>query len=190
MNSPKQAGDSNRGDTMKLVCIGDFHIPDRYEKIPSWISTKIQEEQPEKIVATGDFTSEKTLKAVQKWGETIAVQGNMDWVDLPDHAVVETGELKIGVIHGKGIVPRGDVQQLMKYAKRMKARVLVHGHTHEMKVEENSGVLFVNPGSATGSHGGSSDGGQESFIILELDGKKAKIRKILKDGETEETYEL
>lgn len=175
---------------MKIVCIGDFHVPDRYDKIPSWIPKKIQEEQPDTIIGTGDFTSEKTLKTVQKWGDLVAVQGNMDWVDLPGHAVVETSGFKIGVVHGKGIVPRGDLNQLMKYAKRMKAKVLVHGHTHSLSIEEKEGVLFINPGSATGAHGGSSSGDKESFIILEIQGNKIRIRKVFKDEETEETHEL
>jgi putative phosphoesterase len=175
---------------MKIVCIGDFHVPDRHDKIPSWITKKIQEEAPDKIVSPGDFTSEKTLKKVQKWGELTAVQGNMDWVDLPDHAVLDTGYFKIGVVHGKGIVPRGDLNQLMKYAKRLKAKVLVHGHTHRMAVEEKDGVLFINPGTASGSAGGASQGEEQSFIILETQGNTLKIRKIVKGEEAEETHEV
>ncbi|MCD4740255.1 YfcE family phosphodiesterase [archaeon] len=175
---------------MKIVCIGDFHVPDRHEKIPSWISQKIKEETPDKIIGTGDFTSEKTLKTVEKWGELIAVQGNMDWVNLPEHAVLELDSIKIGVIHGKGIVPRGDLRQLRKHAKRMKARVLVHGHTHKLHVEEQDGILFINPGSATGSQGGGTTQEQPSFIIIELNGKQAKIRKITKNQETETIHEL
>jgi len=175
---------------MKIVCIGDFHIPDRHQKIPAWITKKIEEEHPDKIVSPGDFTNEKTFSAVQKLGDLVGVKGNMDWIELPEHAVVEAGELKIGAFHGQGIVPRGDLVQLGKYAKRMKANILVHGHTHALSVEKKDGILFVNPGSATGSWGGSSEQGRESFIILETEGRKVRVRKLVKEGETEETHEL
>ena len=175
---------------MKIVCIGDFHVPDRVEKIPGWIKKKIQEENPDKIICTGDFTSEKTLKEVQKWGDLIAVRGNMDWVDLPEHAVLDVGDLKIGVIHGSGIVPRGDLNQLSKYAKRMKARILVHGHTHKLDIQEHNGVLFINPGSATGAWGGSSTEGPQTFAILELEGKELTIRKVINGSEESERHKL
>jgi hypothetical protein len=177
---------------MKIVCIGDFHIPDRMEKIPSWIKNKIQEEKPEKMVSPGDFTSEKVLKQVEKLSdaELIAVQGNMDWVDLPKHETLELDGLTLGVLHGSGIVPRGDLSQLGVLAKRMKAQILVHGHTHKLSVDEKNGVLFVNPGSATGSYGGASDRGPESFIILEVQGKKVDVRKIVDGEESVETHEL
>lgn len=173
---------------MKIICIGDFHVPDRVEKIPPWIKKKVQEENPDKIICTGDFTSEKTLKEVQKWGDLVAVKGNMDWVDLPGHAVLDLGDLKIGIIHGSGIVPRGDLNQLSKYAKRMKVNVLVHGHTHNLSIQKLGDVLFINPGSATGAWGGSSNGGPQTFIILELEHNNLTIRKVV--NEKSETYEL
>lgn len=176
---------------MKIVCIGDFHVPDRYEKIPSWEKKKIKEEAPDKIISTGDFTSEKTLKEIQRLGDTIAVQGNMDWIKLPAHGVLEIREgLNVGVVHGNGIVPRGDIHQLSSYAKKMKARVLIHGHTHQLSIQKENGVLYINPGSATGSEGGGSSGEKESFVILEIEDDKAKVRKIFKDKEEEEEYEL
>jgi len=175
---------------MKIVCIGDFHVPDRAGKIPSWVRKKIQEENPDKLVCTGDFTSEKTLREVQKLGELVAVKGNMDWVDLPEHAVLKMDGFNVGVIHGSGIVPRGDLNQLAKYAKRMKSRVLIHGHTHKMSIQEQGGVLFINPGSATGVWGGSSEGGPQTFVILELEGNTLLVRKITDREEESETYEL
>ena len=181
---------SGGGERVKIVCIGDFHIPSRRSKIPSWIKKKIQEEKPEKIVCTGDFTDEKTFREVQKMGEVIAVKGNMDWIELPQQAVLELESLRIGVIHGSGIVPRGDLKQLASYARRMRANVLVHGHTHHLDIKEKDGVLYVNPGSATGSYGGSSAEGPETFLILEIEGKRVKVKKFINGEETEELYEL
>lgn len=174
---------------MKIVVIGDFHIPSRAKKIPDWIVGKIIEEKPDMIACTGDLESEDTLSFLHSLAKTKCVSGNMDWLDLPDHQEFEVGDIRIGLIHGKGIVPRGDINQLNRFAEMMRANILIHGHTHKLSTELAYGRLFVNPGTATGVWGGATGGEPQSFIIIEINGKHIIVRKFVDEKEVVERYE-
>ncbi len=163
---------------MKIVCIGDLHIPERAKDIPEWIRNILIREKPDLILCTGDLTSRIPIQFLSLIAPVKCVKGNMDVIGFPEREMVEVHGKKIGLVHGTEVHPRGDIRQLFWIAKEMGVDVLVHGHTHKLDVREHKGDLFVNPGSATGAWGGSSEGGDESFIILEVDEKgKLKIRK-------------
>lgn len=163
---------------MKIVCIGDLHIPERAKDIPVWIRKIIIKERPDLILCTGDLTSSTPMQFLSLLAPVKRVKGNMDDAELPKRETVEAGGKRIGLVHGTEVHPRGDVEQLFRIAKEMGVDVLVHGHTHKLDAGEYRGILFVNPGSATGAWGGSSEGGPETFVILEIDEKgKVKIRK-------------
>lgn len=167
---------------MKIVCIGDFHIPERAREIPAWIRKIIMKEKPDLILCTGDLTSKMPMEFLSLVAPVKCVKGNMDSVDLPKSEIIEAYGKKIGLVHGTEVHPRGDIGQLLRIAESMDADVLVHGHTHKLDVRKHEGILFVNPGSATGVWGGSSEGGQETFAIIGIDKKgEIKIRKF-KDG--------
>ncbi|MEM2948409.1 MAG: YfcE family phosphodiesterase [Candidatus Anstonellales archaeon] len=167
---------------MKILCIGDFHIPERAGDIPIWIRKVIIKEKPDLILCTGDTTSMIPIQFLSQIAPVKCVKGNMDSAEFPKKEMAEVYGVRIGLVHGTEVHPRGDYEQLFRIAKGMGVDVLVHGHTHNLEVKEYKGVLFVNPGSATGVWGGSSEGGHESFIILEIDKEgKIKIRKFL-DG--------
>ena len=167
---------------MKIVCIGDFHIPHRAENIPDWIVNIIKNEKPDLILCTGDLESRETLDFLKTLGETKVVRGNMDYLDLPLHETIQCGKTTIGLIHGSGIHPRGDPKQLFNYAEKMNAKILVSGHTHKQEVTMFNNILLVNPGSACGTWGGGPADEKESFIILELN-NEIKTRKFVNGEE-------
>ena len=72
-----------------------------------------------------------------------AVRGNNDraaWAAvLPETAVLEIGEVRIGVVHDLGAAA---------FDAAAGVQVIVSGHSHKPLVQERAGVLFVNPGSA------------------------------------------
>ncbi len=173
---------------MKIVLIGDFHIPARREKIPDWILNVLKDENPNLILCTGDLESEAILNKLKEISKTVCVRGNMDWLDLPEHETIDVGGIRIGLIHGTGIYPRGDIHQLDEYADRMGANILVHGHTHRLDVLLYNNRLFLNPGTATGSWGGATSGEPESFIILDISDKIVQVRKFIDKHETDEEY--
>ncbi len=73
-----------------------------------------------------------------------AVRGNIDtgaWAeDLPRTAAIQVGQVGIYIVH---TLPSLDL-----IPEAAGFQVVVSGHSHRPAIEERSGVLFVNPGSA------------------------------------------
>lgn len=156
---------------MRIGVIGDTHIPVVAEKLPDKVFSLFR--GVDLILHTGDLVTLKVLDSLSKLSKTIAVQGNMDYLDvrdaLPVKTVVEAGKFKIGLIHGWG-PSWGLVDRIKGEFKGVDA--VIFGHTHEAMNEVKEGTLFFNPGTPTDSRFSSS----LSVGVLEVDGKiKAKI---------------
>jgi len=93
------------------------------------------------IVHAGDIGAPEILAELKKLAPLTAVRGNNDrgrWARaLPTTASIELGGIAIHVLH--------DFAEL---DARIKARVVISGHSHKPLIKENAGVLYVNPGSA------------------------------------------
>ena len=96
------------------------------------------------IVHGGDIGSPRILEALAALAPLTAVRGNNDRDDwarhVPETAVVQCGAVRLYVIH--------DLSELAIDAAVEGVRVVVTGHSHQPRVEERGGVLYVNPGSA------------------------------------------
>ncbi len=153
---------------MRIVILSDTHIPERASKIPDEIISFMR--KCDLIVHAGDLTDENVLKQLKSFGDLVVVRGNMDYLNLPRKEEFEIEGIKFGVFHGQGVYPRGNRKQLTEIALDMGVDVLITGHTHRSDVYKGD-VLILNPGSATGAWGGSSEGGNPSFIVLEVKGE-------------------
>ena len=96
------------------------------------------------IVHGGDIGSLRILEELAALAPLTAVRGNNDRDDwarhVPETAVVQCGAVRIYVIH--------DLSELAIDAAAEGVRVVVSGHSHQPRLEERQGVLYVNPGSA------------------------------------------
>jgi len=153
---------------MRILIIGDFHIPSRASEIPEPIMNVISNEKFDLVLCTGDLVNEKVLNMLERFGPVKWVVGNMDYIDGPKSLKVKLGNFDIGVYHGTRIYPRGDPKQLYSIAKRLNVDVLIHGHTHALSIQLFGEVLLLNPGSATGVWGGGPASLKPSFMILEV----------------------
>ena len=98
----------------------------------------------EMILHAGDIGNQQVLDTLNEIAPVVAVRGNNDkgdWAEsLPDWEVVEIGNVSIYMLHNLkeiDISPSGSGFQ-----------VVVSGHSHKPVVEEQRGVLYLNPGSA------------------------------------------
>jgi len=150
--------------------MSDAHVPDREREIPPEIRTFVASQAPYDLVLyAGDLTGPEVLEWLKGLGDVVkVVRGNMDYLPLPEEEVVELDGAKALLIHGHQVRPRGNLKALSQIAKRKNARVIVHGHLHRPLVAEEDGVLHLNPGSVTGTWGGSSLGGNPTFMELYL----------------------
>ncbi len=168
----------------RILIIGDTHIPDRANSIPRPLLSYISDHSPwETVLFTGDLTGESVLK----WLKTISkslyiVQGNMDYLSLPRQVTVEVDWLRIGMVHGDGVYPRGNPVELSKIARRLGVQVLVSGHTHAdfTRIGLSGGVLLLNPGSLTGVWGGGGGSYKPSLMVLEIADQECVIVRVFR----------
>ena len=96
------------------------------------------------ILHAGDIGSQDVLNTLNEVAPVVAVRGNNDKADwahsLPDWEVVEVGNVSIYILH--------DVKEIDISPSGAGFQVVVSGHSHKPSVEEQRGVLYINPGSA------------------------------------------
>ena len=97
-----------------------------------------------RILHAGDICDAKVLEQLRTLAPVTAVRGNNDWGpwadELQEREVVRVENVDILVIH--------DVADLRSEGVPAGVRVVVCGHSHKPRVQEQAGVLYVNPGSA------------------------------------------
>lgn len=169
----------------KTLAIGDFHIPERAYWIPEELEREVFKEAYDAVFCSGDLTSEYVISWLKKLArEVYVVKGNMDHLKLPTHLVVNVEDLRIGLYHGFGVHPRGDLSKLAIKAKQLGVEVLVTGHTHYPQVAflNEFGVVIVNPGSATGVWGGDERASlTPSFAVMKISGRNlvVEVKEVL-----------
>ncbi|HIK15596.1 MAG TPA: metallophosphoesterase family protein [Leptolyngbyaceae cyanobacterium M33_DOE_097] len=96
------------------------------------------------ILHAGDIGKPEVLQGLAAIAPTIAVRGNNDkdtWAKtIPDQETVEIAGVSIHLLH--------ILQELAFDPKEKGVRVVITGHSHKPSIEEQDGVLFLNPGSA------------------------------------------
>jgi putative phosphoesterase len=120
------------------------------------------------LVHAGDIGTPEVLDALRALAPLTAVRGNNDrgaWARaVPETGVVQVGGVRLYVLH--------DLKALEIDPAAAGFRVVVSGHSHQPRVEERDGVLFVNPGSA----GPRRFRLPVSVAVLEIRGSDARAR--------------
>ena len=96
------------------------------------------------IVHAGDVGSPQVVDALRKLAPVVAIRGNVDrgiWADAYSSTeIVEVDDQILYVLH--------DLDQLDLDPVTAGFRVVIHGHSHDPRVAEKQGVVYLNPGSA------------------------------------------
>lgn len=164
---------------VRILLIGDTHIPERAREIPRQILDRIEDGHFDLVLCTGDLTDERVNERLAQLGKLYVVRGNMDFLTLPKSAHIEADGFTIGLVHGDMVYPRGDERGLAREAQKMHVDILISGHTHRLAVSsteiEHRKILLIDPGSATGVWGGGPASEIPSFAILEIKGNHAVV---------------
>lgn len=122
---------------MKLGVIADTHRLMRPEALAALEGSDV-------IIHAGDVGTPEVLAALERIAPVQAIRGNIDtaaWAQrLPEQREVQVEKVRIWVLH--------DVHQLALDPAAEGYRAVISGHSHQPRVEENGGVLYLNPGSA------------------------------------------
>jgi putative phosphoesterase len=98
----------------------------------------------ERIVHAGDIGSLDVLAALARIAPVSAVRGNNDrdsWAaGIPETEVVEIGDVSLYVLH--------DLHELDLDPRAAGFAAVIAGHSHQPRLDEREGVLYLNPGSA------------------------------------------
>jgi len=135
---------------VKICVISDTHT-DSIDNLPRQVLDELS--GADMIIHAGDFTGKRVVDALRKIGSFRGVYGNIDGPEvrreLPEIDIVQAGDFKIGVNHpAEGGSPYTLEQRLRP--KFPGVHAIIHGHSHRTKNDVRDGVLWFNPGSATG----------------------------------------
>ena len=101
--------------------------------------------QTDLIVHAGDIGKPEILDTLKSVAPVNAVRGNMDYGSLasalPLFEVVTFGGIMLYVLH--------DLQKLDLDPAASGVSAVISGHTHRPMIENDDGILFLNPGSAS-----------------------------------------
>jgi uncharacterized protein len=135
---------------VKICVISDTHT-DSIDDLPGRVLDELS--GADMIIHAGDFTGKPFVDALRKIGPFRGVYGNIDGPDvrkeLPVIDIIQAEDFMIGVNHpAEGGSPLTLEQRLRPKFPGVQA--IIHGHTHQTKNDFRDGVLWFNPGSATG----------------------------------------
>jgi len=134
----------------------------------------------DEIWHAGDIGDLEVVSKLKKMAPVLAVYGNIDDGNLrqifPEDAWIERAGMRILMTHIAGTPPRYN-PRVKKLLNERTADALVCGHSHicQVKKDDSSNLLFINPGAA-GQHGFHT---MRTALRLELgDGKIKKLEVI------------
>ena len=150
---------------MKICVISDTHA-DSIDDLPGRVLDELS--SADMIIHAGDFTSKRLLDALRKIGPFRGVYGNIDGPEirkeLPAIDIIQAEGFMIGVNHpAEGGSPLTLEQRLRPKFSGVQA--IIHGHSHRTKNDLRDGILWFNPGSATGKFPAT----KKTYGILTLD---------------------
>lgn len=103
---------------------------------------KVKEElkQADVILHAGDINTQAIVDELKSYATLYIVRGNNDkeWaMKLPEQLFVTLEGVRFFIIHNKKEIPK-DLKEV---------DIIVYGHSHKYAVNEEQGVLMLNPGS-------------------------------------------
>jgi uncharacterized protein len=126
--------------------IADTHIPRRAKALPEGLIPHLL--RADLILHAGDLMAPTLLDELAAYAPTRAVRGNLDPPEagLPETLEFEFGGVVVAMIHDSG--PKKGRGNRMR-RRFPDARIVVFGHSHIPWLEDEDGLLLLNPGSPT-----------------------------------------
>jgi uncharacterized protein len=129
------------------VILADTHIPRRARTLPEGLVAYL--ERADLVLHAGDLIGPSVLEELSAYNVPAhAVRGNVDMpgLDLPEALQLDFGGARIAMIHDSG---RKEGRRKRLGKRFPEARVVVFGHSHIPFLEDENGLLLLNPGSPT-----------------------------------------
>ncbi len=126
-------------------------------------------ESADLILHAGDLLVEDVLYELEHYAPVRAVKGNVDgWeVRSPETLELEVGGISIAMVHDSG-TRKGRRSRMRKWFPG--ARVVVFGHSHVPWLEDENGLMLLNPGSPTDRRRAP----EHTFALLRVEGGEVR----------------
>ena len=107
-----------------------------------------------------------------------AVCGNMDWgYDLGATDLFKMGRHKVFLAHGHRYNVHFTMANLREAAENSGADVAIFGHTHMPFLEEQNGILILNPGSVAKPR---QAGLKKTYAVIDIDDATGEMKVLIK----------
>ena len=132
--------------SLLAVVIADTHVPRRARALPENLLAHLG--RADLILHAGDLMVGDLLHELGAYAPVLAVRGNLDPPDrdLPQTLEFDFGGAKVAMIHDSG---RKQGRRARLRRRFPDARVVVFGHSHIPFLEDEDGLMLLNPGSPT-----------------------------------------
>lgn len=132
---------------LTIGVLSDTHIPARAKKLPDAVMELFAGLNA--VFHAGDFIRPAVFLEIEKLAPAYGVLGNVDSADVaalvPERQSVELGGIRIGMIHDSGPTAGRRSRMNEMFPGH---RVVIFGHSHRPFIEDEGGLLLINPGSA------------------------------------------
>lgn len=126
------------------VVIADTHIPRRAKTLPEGLTPYLV--RAGLVLHAGDLMDPALLEVLGEYAPVKAVRGNLDPQSLPETLEFTFGGARVCVVHDSG--PKKGRRARMR-RRFPDARVVVFGHSHIPFLEDEDGLMLLNPGTPT-----------------------------------------
>ncbi len=134
---------------MKIGVLSDTHLHQVTEALIHIYDQYLSDK--DLILHAGDIVSLEVVNFLAKKKEFHGVCGNMDPLEvkhlLPEKEILDLAGYRLGLVHGWG-QPEGLEARIATQFQEVD--IIVYGHSHRAANHVENGVLFFNPGTATG----------------------------------------
>ena len=154
---------------MKVLIVSDTHGRDEN------LEEAVYREAPfDYLIHCGDVEGrEISIEALAECPCSIVAGNNDFFTDLPQEEEITLEGYKILVTHGHYYFVSKDHDRIVEKAKAKDCQIVMYGHTHTPVVEEENGILVINPGSLTYPR---QRGRRPSYAVMEIEeGKYPQI---------------
>ncbi len=154
---------------MKVLIVSDTHGMDENLE-----ETVLREAPFDYLIHCGDVEGREIfIEALAECPCTIVAGNNDFFTDFPHEEEIILEGHKILVTHGHYYFVSRNLDKLIEKAQESGCRIALYGHTHVPAVEEEDGILAVNPGSLTYPR---QRGRRPSYAVMDLEkGKTPEI---------------
>lgn len=112
------------------------------------IQDALEIERPQLLLFLGDGERDFQDVAVPAGTQILSVAGNCDFMSLePPWRQIEVEGKRIFFTHGHSFGVKFGTERLLQHGKEVGADLILHGHTHQMELLEQDGMMLLCPGS-------------------------------------------